>query len=155
MNEVQTADQMTIDEAARVEEMTWGQFTEDRFFRIYISRDDTRVIEVVSDDGKTVTYKEKSKGSGATHQVPTAAFRSMLNAGGFRPVTPLSSKLDKYLIKDAKYKHWTDIYDHEFNRLITQFWPDGVKIAAEAKKLYEKHRGDPLWDEAYRRWIGN
>lgn len=43
------------------------------------------------------------------------------------------------------YKYFTDISD--------KYFPNTKKIESEVKKLYSEHKGDPCWDEAYRRWL--
>lgn len=47
---------------------------------------------------------------------------------------------------------WTSKYS-EFTKLVDKHFPDVKKIQSEAKKLYMQHKGEALWDEAWRRWM--
>lgn len=153
-------DENMINEAKLVDEMTWGQFTDDALlFKTYLSKDNTCVIDILSNDKTTVKWRERFFAQGGvraqTHTTTVEVLTARLRGGHFRPVTALSDRLDKHLAKDAKYKHWTEIYDREFNQIINKYAPDWSKISDEVRKLYNRHRGDPLWDEAYKRWLGN
>lgn len=46
---------------------------------------------------------------------------------------------------------WTDAYEH-FNAIVDKHFPDENKIESEVENLYSQHKGEPDWDEAYRRW---
>ena len=60
--------------------------------------------------------------------------------------------LDKAIkCMDLQSSGWTKAYS-EFQKIIDKFFPDADKISQEAKKLYQKHKGDPGWDEAWTRW---
>ena len=47
---------------------------------------------------------------------------------------------------------WTDVYD-KFNDIAEKCNYDADKTAKRVYNLYMIHKGDPDWDEAYRRWI--
>jgi hypothetical protein len=49
---------------------------------------------------------------------------------------------------------WNDVYK-KFESIVDKYFPDTGKINAEVRKLYEPHRGERDWDEAYKRWRGN
>lgn len=57
--------------------------------------------------------------------------------------------------EDLMDEHWTDPYD-EFESIIDKHGMFNVDaIMAEAEVLYNQHRGDPDWEEAYARWLAN
>ena len=59
--------------------------------------------------------------------------------------------INKILVQ-TKDANWHDVYK-EFDKIIDKYFPNERKIEAEVRALYMKHKGDPAWDEAYRRWM--
>ena len=59
-------------------------------------------------------------------------------------------KLDKAI---KSLDSWTSAYK-QFEDIIDKYFALGQisKINAEVKKLYEKHKGEKDFEEAYRRW---
>ena len=46
---------------------------------------------------------------------------------------------------------WTSAYK-QFEDIIDKYFNQPSKINAEVKKLYEKHKGEKDFEEAYKRW---
>lgn len=54
-------------------------------------------------------------------------------------------------INESTELSWTDVYE-QFSDIIDTYLPDEIRINDEVEKLYNQHKGDPVWDEAYKRW---
>ena len=59
-----------------------------------------------------------------------------------------SDKLDKAI---KALDSWTSAYK-QFEDIVEKYFPQVSKINAEVKKLYEKHKGEQDFEEAYKRW---
>lgn len=59
-----------------------------------------------------------------------------------------SDKLDKAI---KSLDSWTSAYK-QFEDIIDKYFNQPSKINAEVKKLYEKHKGEEDFEEAYKRW---
>lgn len=59
--------------------------------------------------------------------------------------------INKILVQ-TKDANWYDVYK-EFDKIVEKYFPNERRIEAEVKNLYRQHKGDPAWDEAYRRWM--
>lgn len=46
---------------------------------------------------------------------------------------------------------WTTVYE-QFEEIVNIYFPDEEEIEAKVKELYMEHKGEPDWDEAWRRW---
>lgn len=57
-------------------------------------------------------------------------------------------KLDKAI---KSLDSWTSAYK-QFEDIIDKYFDQPSKINAEVKKLYEKHKGEEDFEEAYKRW---
>lgn len=57
-------------------------------------------------------------------------------------------KLDKAI---KSLDRWTSAYK-QFEDIIDKYFNQPSKINAEVKKLYEKHKGEEDFEEAYKRW---
>ena len=57
-------------------------------------------------------------------------------------------KLDKAI---KALDSWTSAYK-QFEDIVEKYFPQSSKINAEVKKLYEKHKGEQDFEEAYKRW---
>ena len=57
-------------------------------------------------------------------------------------------KLDKAI---KSLDSWTSAYK-QFEDIVDKYFPQVSKINAEVKKLYEKHKGEQDFEEAYKRW---
>lgn len=44
------------------------------------------------------------------------------------------------------------VYD-QFTAIVDKYFPNEKKINSEVQALYNRHKGDPAWDEAWRKWI--
>ena len=54
-------------------------------------------------------------------------------------------------INESTESSWTDAYE-QFSDIVDTYFPDETKINDEVEKLYNQHKGDTVWDEAYKRW---
>lgn len=59
-----------------------------------------------------------------------------------------SDKLDKAI---KSLDSWTSAYK-QFEDIIDKYFNQPSKINSEVKKLYEKHKGEEDFEEAYKRW---
>lgn len=59
-----------------------------------------------------------------------------------------SDKLDKAI---KSLDSWTSAYK-QFEEIIDKYFNQPSKINSEVKKLYEKHKGEEDFEEAYKRW---
>ena len=46
---------------------------------------------------------------------------------------------------------WTDAYE-QIIEVVEECFPDEEAIEARVEELYLEHKGDPIWEEAWRRW---
>ena len=46
---------------------------------------------------------------------------------------------------------WEDVYE-QLLEVVDECWPDEEAIAIAVEELYLEHEGDPIWEEAWRRW---
>lgn len=59
-----------------------------------------------------------------------------------------TDKLDKAI---KSLDSWTSAYK-QFEDIIDKYFDQPSKISSEVKKLYEKHKGEKDFEEAYKRW---
>lgn len=58
---------------------------------------------------------------------------------------------DKEVLEESE-ERWTDAYQHFIDIVDKAETIDPEKIKTSVDELYKKHKGEPVWDEAYRRW---
>lgn len=46
---------------------------------------------------------------------------------------------------------WTDVYE-EFIAIADECFPNEEEVENRIEKFYSEHKGEPVWDEAWRRW---
>jgi len=46
---------------------------------------------------------------------------------------------------------WMTVYE-QFTNIVDECFPNEDEIETKVKELYLEHKGEPSWDEAWRRW---
>ena len=46
---------------------------------------------------------------------------------------------------------WNDAYK-EFLKIVDKYFPDEKRIAREVENLYRRHKGNPDWETAWKKW---
>jgi hypothetical protein len=70
--------------------------------------------------------------------------------GGYRD-SKMVLRYETQDVYDRLSESWHEAYQN-FISIIDDHFPDEEKIEASVEELYNQHKGDPDWDEAYRRW---